>query len=98
MDLQGVHDISIKACLCSYAGMLWTQLLDMQLFPASDVLPKTAFTLRLLKHFQMFNLVAKTSLHSYQTAITYLTTPLAPLEHKVRYWILSTRELFMTIG
>lgn len=83
MDVVGLHEVTVLTCGCGSGGMYWEQLFRMKLFPASSESPRTAFTFNLLEHGRMFNLVAKLSLSSYHTAITFLSNPLEPIESKV---------------
>ncbi|KIM19515.1 hypothetical protein M408DRAFT_31155 [Serendipita vermifera MAFF 305830] len=74
VDINGFHEIDIDICGCDDAATFDIQLLSSQLFAASVVSPKTAFTFQLLELFRVLHFDGKTSVHTFVGALTRLTT------------------------
>src|ERR1044072_8960671 len=51
------------------------QLLMAGLFPGSDIVPKTAFTLSLLNAFNVFTTLGRTSAHKFYSVLERLSNP-----------------------
>ncbi|KAG1902460.1 uncharacterized protein F5891DRAFT_978759 [Suillus fuscotomentosus] len=68
VDVNGVHAIALDFCGCQTAQLHVTQLLQVRLFPATTIKPKTATTFRVLEYFQILSFKSKVSaLEFYQT-------------------------------
>ncbi|KAG8923187.1 hypothetical protein FRC01_013102, partial [Tulasnella sp. 417] len=52
----------------------WVQLLEVDIFPATELNPRTGFTMEVLRHQRCFNLRGKTSLKEYYDALVDLTS------------------------
>ncbi|KAE9398541.1 hypothetical protein BT96DRAFT_821787, partial [Gymnopus androsaceus JB14] len=61
VNKNGIQDITVWYCSCHLAGTWRQQLLRARLWPATLSNPKTAVTFDCLEHFQMLNLMRKTS-------------------------------------
>ncbi|KIO27594.1 hypothetical protein M407DRAFT_49548, partial [Tulasnella calospora MUT 4182] len=64
LDVSGQHVIRFSDCLCN-SRERWELLLNSQIYPATEIDPRTGFTFRVLEHQQTSNLRGKTSLHEY---------------------------------
>lgn len=77
MDRSGIHSLNVVFCACDdLLGQTTAhdlQLIDSELFPATKSRPRTAFTFRLLRFFQTFNLASKTSMWDFTQALIRLT-------------------------
>lgn len=73
LHTTGQHRISLRPCHCSKKE-LWEQLLDVDIYPATEVKPQTGFTIEVLRHQRCFNLRGKTSLKEYYDALVDLTS------------------------
>ena len=73
VDLNGFHELNIEFCGCEHAAALDIQLLSVQLFAASAISPKTAFSFQLLEQFRVLHLEGKTSAHTFVNALVRLT-------------------------
>ncbi|KIJ48953.1 hypothetical protein M422DRAFT_247327 [Sphaerobolus stellatus SS14] len=78
VDLNGVHEIMVAWCRCAHAPSLAEQLFGHKLFPASLSKPRTAFTFRLFKFFQLLNHVARTSPWDFAGTLHRLTDNVNP--------------------
>jgi hypothetical protein len=74
MDANGVHSVRIVYCgCCEQPPNKLRQLLRAGLFPASTRDPLTAFTITVLKQFELHNLVSKKAAYDYVNAIRRLS-------------------------
>lgn len=73
LDINGVHTISLYFCNCETKQSHYIQLLRFGWFPATVASPRTAFTLRVLKHFQLLSFEAKLTVYEYHQALQRLT-------------------------
>ncbi|KAE9387303.1 hypothetical protein BT96DRAFT_837835, partial [Gymnopus androsaceus JB14] len=69
----GIQDITVCYCSCHHAGAQREQLLHARLWPATITNPKTAVTFDCLEHFQMLNLMTKTSGSEFYETLERLT-------------------------
>lgn len=68
VDVNGVHAVALDFCGCQTAQLHVTQLLQVRLFPATTIKPKTAATFRVLEYFQILSFESKVfALEFYQT-------------------------------
>lgn len=74
VDSNGVHYIRIKACRCTPSMALHRQLLQIGLYPATQVQPQTAFTTRVLNDCFLENIECKTSFSNYYSKLRRLTS------------------------
>lgn len=72
VDLNGVHATKVTTCRCG-DNSRWRQLFDAALFPATVAEPQTAFTFRLLRHWQIMTLQSKITAYHYIRALRRLT-------------------------
>ncbi|EPS93861.1 hypothetical protein FOMPIDRAFT_1135374 [Fomitopsis schrenkii] len=84
VDSTGVHELQVKWCGCPNAPAPTDQLLDSGLFPASQRVPRTCFTFRVLDDFMLNNLECKVTAMSYYRKLRRLTNPAFPHEVPVR--------------
>jgi hypothetical protein len=84
-DLLGFCTVAVRYCAHPEALPKTQQLIRSGLFPCSDFSPKSAFTLTLLDHFDIFSNLAKTSAYKFDLVITRVTKPGFPKEHSGRY-------------
>lgn len=90
-DLNGQHVIHASFCECNGSDSDQAEmLLDMQLYPATDVLPRVAFSFRLLKHFVMSQFEMTCGAASYYDTLA-LTTD-AVNTRRLKGCFLSTRN------
>ncbi|KAF9543190.1 hypothetical protein CPC08DRAFT_649965 [Agrocybe pediades] len=73
LDLNGVHEVSLKFCNCEKAQLLFIQLLRYGWFPATVKQPRTAVTFRLLKFFQLLSFESKTTVYELHSTLARLT-------------------------
>ena len=78
VDTTGIHEVAVGWCRCANHPAFADQLLSRRFIPATVTRPKTAFTFRVLKLFQMLNHVAKTTPWDFTGTITRLTDNLNP--------------------
>ncbi|KDQ52095.1 hypothetical protein JAAARDRAFT_139298, partial [Jaapia argillacea MUCL 33604] len=78
VDVSGVHEITVNFCACGDRASDSVQLLDMGLYLASVVRPRTAFTFQVLDDFTRHNLECKTNTHKYYETIRRATRPAFP--------------------
>lgn len=88
-DLNGQHTVHASFCECDgsnadQVGML----LDMQLYPATDDLPRVAFTFRLLKHFVMSQFEMTCGAASYYNTLALITDAVNTRSLKVCFYLL----------
>ncbi|KAG8919084.1 hypothetical protein FRC02_001929 [Tulasnella sp. 418] len=77
VDVNGFHDMTVSFCRCGETETpAWAQLLRHRLFPSTEDEPSTAFTFRLLRHFEQFNLSSQTAAWDYYRSICHFTDPL----------------------
>lgn len=84
VDSTGVHELQVKWCGCPNAPAPTDQLLDSGLFPASQRVPRTCFTFRVLDEFMLDNLECKVTAMSYYRKLRRITNPAFPHEVPVR--------------
>lgn len=93
---NGVHRARVHWCHCADGPPSLSQLLRAGLFPATLEHPESAFTLHLLKEWDIHFLTSKKSAYDYMEAVRRLTDNAAPHRVKVcsfRIIHLSTHEL-----
>jgi hypothetical protein len=74
VDVNGVHSTRLAFCGChEYPPNKLRQLVAARLFPASARDPSSAFTVNLLKQFQLHNLESKKSAYDFLKALRRLT-------------------------
>jgi CxC2 like cysteine cluster associated with KDZ transposases len=78
----GVHNLNVIMCQCPDADPMDIQLLKMQLYPASFVQPRTAFTFNVLDDFLLDKLEAGNNANNYYSKLRRLTSSTFP--HRVR--------------
>lgn len=72
LDVSGQHLVRFRDCLCG-GQERWKLLLESQIYPATEIDPRTGFTFRVLEHQQNSNLRGKTSLHEYYQMLVHLS-------------------------
>ncbi|KAK7680021.1 hypothetical protein QCA50_016967 [Cerrena zonata] len=87
IDIAGVHELRTQFCRCHPLNVnpLHNQLQAMGLFPASRQKTRTAFTFRVLEHFDISNLEGKVSATTYYNSIARFTSNLFPKNVPNRY-------------
>ncbi|KIO33174.1 hypothetical protein M407DRAFT_18033 [Tulasnella calospora MUT 4182] len=78
LHTSGQHEVRFRTCGCTEKPR-WEQLLDVDIWPATELKPQTGFTMEVLRHQRCFSLRGKTSLKEYYDALVDLTSP---AEHK----------------
>ena len=80
VDTTGIHELRTRFCRCHplTSNPLHTQLLNMGLYPSSTERTRTVFTFRVLHHFDLTNLEAKTSAWQYYSTLRRLTSNAFP--------------------
>ena len=73
MDLNGLHNVQIEWCRCPNSASHASQLFQVAWMPATLSRPGTAFTFRVMKHFQMLSYVGRVTPWSFCTVIQRLT-------------------------
>ncbi|KAE9393946.1 hypothetical protein BT96DRAFT_943519 [Gymnopus androsaceus JB14] len=73
VDKSGIQNIMVQYCTCHLADTHCQQLLCAQLWPATISNPKTAVSFDCLEHFQMLNLMTKTSSSEFYKTLERLT-------------------------
>jgi glucokinase len=69
---NGIHPSRIRYCLCSDIDRS-SQLLRVNLFPATPEQPETAFTFAALATFRMHNLQSKVTAFDWMTSLRWMT-------------------------
>ncbi|TDL13692.1 hypothetical protein BD410DRAFT_686190, partial [Rickenella mellea] len=85
---NGIHLVAVDFCACvspSNAICRRIQLMRRQWFPASQNMPKTCCTFRVLEGFHTMSLQSKMSAYDYYAALTKLTDVTGIDEIKERY-------------
>ena len=78
VDVSGVHELPVVFCRCINAPTEDKQLLSMQLYPATERRPQTAFTFRVLDDFLVTNRECKTPARTYYTKLRRTTNNAFP--------------------
>ena len=76
LHLSGIHEVAVDYCNCDQmgdAGNWRAQCLRREWMPATHKNPEMCCTFRMMEHFHMLNLQAKTSAYDYYTALSKLT-------------------------
>lgn len=73
LHTTGQHKINLLPCSCNGKD-LWEQLLEVDIWPATETKPQTGFTIEVLRHQRGFNLRGKTSLKEYYDSLVDLTS------------------------
>ena len=76
LHINGVHEVTVNFCDCdkkSDTGNWRVQCLRREWFPATQKNPETCFTFRVMEHFHLQTLQAKTTAHDYCIALAKLT-------------------------
>ena len=82
----GIFKRSVRWCHCARTPAQYLQLLlRARLFPASFKNPKTAFTFKVLDHFQVDALECKTAAMSFMNKIKRITNEAFPLDVPVTF-------------
>lgn len=89
----GIQDITVHYCTCQHASHHRIQLLWAHLWPATITNPQTAVTFDCLKHFQMLNLMTKTSGSEFYKTLEHLTDNTG-----MRVPPVSSHALFVSFG
>lgn len=84
VDIEGVHDVPIVFCGCPNASREDIQLLELGLYPASKLRPRTAFTLRALDDFLLSNKVCNSTPRQYFNKLRRTTNAAFPHSVPVR--------------
>lgn len=80
MDITGLHYVRIGWCRCFSGPSHSSQLFALGWIPATLSRPTTAFTFRVMKHFQMLSHVARMTPWDFCIAIQRLTDNIEPEE------------------
>lgn len=83
IDVSGVHQLSVSYCRCETKLPDHEQLLYAGLYPATSMIPSTAFTLKGLEFFRSLNLQCKTTATGYYSFLRRITNPDNPELTKV---------------
>ncbi|KIO27515.1 hypothetical protein M407DRAFT_73076 [Tulasnella calospora MUT 4182] len=73
LHTTGQHRVSFCPCHCT-GKQLWEQLLEVDIWPATEQKPQTGFTIEVLRHQRSFSLRGKVSLKEYYDALVDLTS------------------------
>lgn len=84
IDITGVHELPVVFCRCPNHARDDLQLLSINLYPASSVRPRTAFTTRLLDDFLLDNKETHTSPRNYFNKLRRMTNAAFPHMAPVR--------------
>jgi hypothetical protein len=90
-DITGFHELPVSYCQHANTKSKGVQLLEMGLFPCSDITPQSAFTLSCLDHFGIFASLGKASGYKYYSVLERLTYTRFPAKVHNRY-----QELMLT--
>ena len=92
VDINGIHHLPTRVCMCEPAIPLFAQYLQLGLYPVSQDRPQTVFTFRLLDDYHLTNLETKAAAQSYYAKLRRLTDDTFPHLVPDRY-----RELLRAI-
>lgn len=72
---NGIHRVTVDYCGCPHgiAHEHWSQLMLSEWYPATPLMPKTAFTFRVLELFQMVNFEGKTTAYNFYSTLERIT-------------------------
>ncbi|KAK7013621.1 hypothetical protein VNI00_019465 [Paramarasmius palmivorus] len=73
IDVNGIHATRVRYCRCEGPPDKWKLLLQNGFFPGSVKDPQTAFTTRVLRHYQIINLQSKMPIYQYMKVLRRLT-------------------------
>ncbi|KAH6905648.1 hypothetical protein BKA70DRAFT_1107378 [Coprinopsis sp. MPI-PUGE-AT-0042] len=73
VDTNGIHSTRLRFCTCQHSDTPVAQLMKANLFPATFVKPKTAFTFAVLKQFHIHHLESAESAYSFIASLRRLT-------------------------
>jgi len=93
VDVTGMKPFPVVWCTCANTDRV-LHCIDSQMLPASHHDIKTVFTFRMLKHFRLANLEAKTSAYQYHHMLRRITNSAFPHLVPNRYteFVRVTRE------
>ena len=76
VDTTGIHEIRVRFCRCQSLKVhpLQSQLMTMGMYTSSSKRTRTVFTFRVLHHFDITNLEAKTTAWQYYRTLQRLTS------------------------
>jgi len=57
--LNGIHHVNVDFCGCLGGPDQYVQLLEMRWWPSTPIVPQTAATMDLLRHFHVMNLQSR---------------------------------------
>lgn len=83
VDVAGIHEHNISWCSCPEHPSKAIQLLQLGLYPASVLLPRTAFTFRALTYYHMDSVECNVSYSGFMTKLRRLTNLHSPNAVKV---------------
>lgn len=69
---NGIHHINVDYCQCNNSNIK-DQLMAIGWWPATPIVPKTAATFEVLKHFHILNLQGKVTGYSFYHTLEYQT-------------------------
>ncbi|KIJ30793.1 hypothetical protein M422DRAFT_186662 [Sphaerobolus stellatus SS14] len=78
MDINGLHNVRLCWCQCLRFSHLAEELFRRQWIPATLIRPGTAFTFRVMKHFQRLSHIARTTPWDFCNVIQRLTDNIQP--------------------
>ena len=79
LHVNGVHQLTVQYCACQgQPKPAWEQLIEGQIFPATELKPATGFTFNVLQTFQALNLRGKISAFDYYNALHQMTEATNP--------------------
>lgn len=80
VDITGIHEIQLRFCCCQKLddNPIAEQLLKAGLFPSSFKKPRTVFTFRVLKDFDLANLEGKTAAFKYYSKLKHFSSNIFP--------------------
>lgn len=87
MHTNGMHEINTVFCGCGNRDH-WKQLLDHDLFPATETRPGKIYSFQLLRLFHALNIISKLSARDFHQALLRLSNGAFPSDVPVRSFLL----------
>ncbi|KAJ7434289.1 hypothetical protein FB451DRAFT_1468738 [Mycena latifolia] len=94
VDNNAIHEVAVDFCTCGMVPPRTVQLLQVRLYPATSLRPRSAATFRVLRKFHMLSFESKCSAYEFYNALARNTNNTGNFQPQNRYseFLRMTRE------
>lgn len=89
IETNGPHGTRVRYCQCRGSPNKWQQLFEARLFPGTVTDPKTAYTFRLLREYEIHSVASKKNARDYTKALAQLANRQFPDQVPVRALVIT---------